>query len=321
MKNKTKGTLKIVIPVILAIAFGIFTFKKLPVDEMVPYFKSANYLWIGVGTFLGLLSHLSRAYRWQYLLEPLGYKIKLPNSIMAVFIAYLANYGIPRSGEILRATVATNYENIPFEKGFGTIIAERVADVVVMFAIIGITLLLQFQFIYNLLINAIGGGKLIVVGVVGLVLVMILYFILRKSRSSFIIKVRTFVKGLVEGITSILKLKRKWQFIFHTLFIWGMYLSMFYVTTFAIPELEWLPIGAILVAFISASFTIAATNGGIFVYPLAVMAAFSLFNLPEDPSYAFGWVMWTSQTILIIILGSLSFLLLPLYNKNKLAIG
>lgn len=320
MKRKTKGILKIVVPIILAIAFGIYTFQKLPIKEMVPYFRSANYLWIAVGVFLGLLSHLSRAYRWQYLLDPLGYSIKLPNSIMAVFIAYLANYGIPRSGELLRATVATNYENIPFEKGFGTIIAERVADVVVMLIIIGITLILQFQFIYDLLVNSIGGDKLIFLLVVGIILAVVGYLILKMSNSPIMKKVKSFLRGLIEGISSILKLKQKWAFIFHTLFIWVMYLAMFYVTTFALPELKGLPLGAILVAFISASFTIAATNGGIFVYPVAVMAAFKLFDMAEDPSYAFGWIMWTSQTLLIIILGSLSFLLLPVYNKNKLAI-
>lgn len=320
MKRKTKGILKIVIPIILAIAFGVFTFNKLPIKEMMSYFQSANYFWISLGVFLGLLSHLSRAYRWQYLLEPLGYNIKLPNSVMAVFIAYLANYGIPRSGELLRATVASNYEKISFEKGFGTIIAERIADMVIMLGIIGVTLLVQFQFIYNLLSKVVGSGKMIFVGIFGLLSFGIVYWFIKSSQNAFAVKIRNFLKGLIEGILSIVKMKRKWPFIFHSLFIWGMYLCMFYVTTFAIPELGNPPVGAIFVAFIAASFTIAATNGGIFVYPAAVMAAFSLFDLPEDPSYAFGWIMWTSQTILIIILGSLSFLLLPIYNKNKLKI-
>ena len=92
---------------------------------------------------------------------------------------------------------------------------------------------------------------------------------------------------------------------------------MFYVTTLAIDDLNGISVGALLIAFIAGSFTIAATNGGIFVYPLAIAAAFSLFDIPENPSIAFGWIMWSSQTLMIIILGSLSFLLLPVYNRIK----
>ena len=112
-------------------------------------------------------------------------------------------------------------------------------------------------------------------------------------------------------------MKQKWAFILHTLFIWGMYVMMFYVTSFAISDLDAIPFAAILIGFISASFTIAATNGGIFVYPLAIGAAFSLFGIPEAPSISFGWIVWTSQTLLIIFFGALSFVLLPIYNRRK----
>ncbi len=112
-------------------------------------------------------------------------------------------------------------------------------------------------------------------------------------------------------------MKHKWAFIFHTLFIWTMYVAMFYVTTFALPETSNLPLAAILIGFISASFSIAATNGGIGSYPLAVYAAFALFSIPEDPSIAMGWILWSSQTVMVIILGGLSLIYLPIYNSIK----
>lgn len=316
MKGKNKKTLKIVIPVVLAVLFGWYTFSNLPIKEIIPYFKSANYWWIIGGVLLGLLSHLSRAYRWNYLLEPLGYKVKLPNSVMAVFIAYLSNYGIPRSGEVLRAAVVTNYEDIPFEKGFGTIVAERLADMLVMLGIIGITLVIEFQFIFDLFSTSLDASKVLLYSGAGAVVLGTLYLTLKRSKSNIILKVKNFLKGLVEGILSILRMKDKWPFIFHTLFIWLMYILMFYVTSFAVPELTEVPFGAILIAFIAASFTIASTNGGLFFYPAAVLAAFILFDLPEEPSYAFGWIIWTSQTLLIILGGVISFIYLPIYNKN-----
>lgn len=317
MSPKFKKRLSLIIPLILAVFFGWYTFSKLPVSTIIPFVKSANYWWIGLGVFFGLLSHLSRAYRWKYLLEPMGYQIKLPNSIMAVFITYLANYGIPRSGEVLRAAVLTTYEDVPFEKSFGTIVAERMADLLVMLGIITITLILEFDFIVELLQKSFQPKKLMLLVAAGIILIALVVLSIKRSTSKFAIKVKMFLKGLIEGMMSIFKMKHKWAFIAHTLFIWGMYILMFYVTTFALPDLTNVSIGAILVAFISASFTIAATNGGIFVYPAAVMAAFTVFGIAKDPSFAFGWIMWSSQTIMIIIAGSLSFIYLPIYNRIK----
>ena len=318
MKKKTKKAVKIIIPLLLAVFFGWYTFSKIPVAVVIPYFKSANYNWIALGVFFGFLSHLSRAYRWKYMLEPMGYTLRFPNSLMAVFITYLANYGIPRSGEVLRALVLTNYEDVPFEKGFGTIIAERVADLFVILGIITITLFLQFDFIYNILEQSFQPTKLIIGGLVMIGIFAMLFIYIKRSNSKIALKIKKFLKGLMEGILSIFKMKHKWSFIFHTLFIWGMYVLMFYITTFAIADLDNIPFGAVLIAFIAASITIAATNGGIFVYPLAVMSAFTLFDVPEAPSLAFGWIIWSSQTIMIVIFGSLSFVFLPIYNRiNK----
>lgn len=236
---------------------------------------------------------------------------------MAVFITYLANYGIPRSGEVLRAAVLTNYERVPFEKAFGTIVAERVADFCVLLLIVALTLIIQFDFIYTILEASFQPKRILIAAVLGVVFMGLVILYLKKSQSKFAIKIKTFLRGLLEGILSIFKMKHKWAFIFHTLFIWVMYVLMFYVTTLAVQDLNGISIGALLIAFIAGSFTIAATNGGIFVYPLAIAAAFSLFDIPEIPSIAFGWIIWSSQTIMIIILGSLSFLLLPIYNRIK----
>ncbi len=295
-----------------------YSLSKLSFQELLGYFKTADYSFIAIGVFLGLLSHLSRAYRWLFMLEPLGYKIKLQNSIMAVFATYLINYTIPRAGEVARASILTNYEGVPFEKGFGTIVSERIADLLVMLLIIAITLFLEFEFIYTYLSEKFDPMKLILG--IGILIIIALFFIfyIKRSTSKIAIKIKTFVNGLIEGALSIFKMKKKWAFIAHTLFIWGMYVLMFYVTTFAIQGLDGIPFGAVLIGFILASFSIAATNGGIGSYPEAIVIAFLLFNLPEDQSRAFGWIMWTSQTAMIIILGGLSLLYLPIFNrKNK----
>ena len=317
MNKNTAKFLKIVLPLLLGILLVWYSLSNISVEELITYFKNADYFYISLGLFFGLLSHLSRAYRWKFMIEPLGYTLRLPNSIMAVFATYLVNYTIPRAGEITRATILTNYEGVPFEKGFGTIVAERIADMLVMIGIISITLFLEFEFIYQFFAERFEPQKIIFGLIFALVLLTFLFLFLKRSQSGIAIKVRSFVAGLVEGIMTIFKMKKKWAFIFHTLFIWGMYVLMFYVTSLALEETSHLPFVAILIGFISASFSIAATNGGIGSYPVAVYAAFSIFAIAKEPSIAFGWIMWSSQTFMIIVLGGLSLIYLPIYNRIK----
>lgn len=317
MNLKIKRILTIALPLLLGVFLVWYSLSQISIKKLIDYFQQANYTYIILGVFFGLLSHLSRAYRWRFQLEPMGYNVKLGNSIMAVFATYLINYTIPRAGEVARATILTNYEGVPFEKGFGTIVAERIADMIVMLGIIAITLFLQFDFIYGFLVEKFDPSK-IILAVAGLLLLLVFFFrYIKKSTSKIALKIKSFVNGLVEGALSIFKMKKKWAFIFHTLFIWAMYVLMFYVTSFALEQTSSVPFAAILIGFIAASFSIAATNGGIGSYPEAIVLAFSLFNLPEEPSRAFGWIMWGSQTLLIIIFGGLSLIYLPIFNRKK----
>ena len=310
-----KKALKIVLPLILGGFLVWYSLSKISMDVLIGYFKEANYSWIFLGLFFGVLSHLSRAYRWKFMLKPLGFKPKFANNVLAVLVGYLVNLALPRAGEVSRALVLTNYENVPFEKGFGTIVAERIADLIMMLSIVMITLFVEFDFIYNLLTKNFNPTKIII----GLAVLIIGFYIfssfVKKAKSGFLLKIKTFVTGLVEGVTSIFKMKNKWAFIFHTIFIWVMYVAMFWATIPAIDGLN-VPLGGILIGFIAGGFSIAATNGGIGLYPIAVAGALALFDIPTEPATAFGWIMWTAQTAMIIVFGGLAFLVLPIYNKK-----
>lgn len=317
MKYTTKDILKFTLPLALGVFLVWYSLSQISLDALLQYFKKANYTYIFLGMLFGLLSHLSRAYRWLFQLEPLGYKIKLGNSIMAVLATYLINYTIPRAGEVARASIITNYEKVPFEKVFGTIVAERIADLIMIFLVVVVTLFIQFDFIYSFLIDRFDPLKLFIVALVGILGMLVVFQFIKTGKSKLALRIKTFVNGLIEGALSIFKMKKKWAFIFHTLFIWAMYVLMFYVTTFALPQISDIPFSAILIGFIAGSFSIAATNGGIGSYPEAIVLAFSLFGIAADPSRAFGWIMWSAQTILIIIFGGLSLIALPIYNRKK----
>ena len=281
------------------------------------YIKNADYRFLLLSVFFGILSHISRAYRWKFLLAPLGYKPRFINSILSVLIAYIANLGIPRSGEILRATILSSYEKIPFEKTFGTIIAERLVDLLILIGFILIALSLQFELIWGILKEKrISLNHLMPVLVSLAILFFIVRLLFKQERYPFITKIKTFCKGVLEGVLSLKTMPHKGIFIAHTLFIWTMYLAMFYVVKWTVYETSILGLNDLLPAFVIGGLAISATNGGIGIYPFSVAMMLAAFGVSNESGLAFGWIVWTSQTLMIIVFGSLSFFVLPLFNRD-----
>jgi len=274
--------------------------------------------WVSLSVLLGILGHVSRAVRWNYLLEPLGYRPKLRNNLLIILMSYFANLGIPRTGEVLRATALTTYEGVPFEKGFGTIVTERVIDVIMLLTIVLTTLLLQTDVIMDVLqkkgLNI--KGMLLLLGFAAMAVLIFIVFI-KKSAHRIAVKIKSFIKGLMDGVFSIFRMKQKWLFLFHTLFIWGCYIGMLWVIKFTVPETVELTFSQLLVAFVAGAFAMATTNGGIGLYPIAVSNALAIFGISAVAGDAFGWIIWISQTLMIVVFGAISFLLLPLLNRNK----
>lgn len=320
MNTKLSKALQIILPLALGIFLIWYSYNKFSpeqLDSIRLYFKNANYSWVLLSITFALLSHFSRAYRWNYMLQPLGHKAKLPNNIMAVGVAYLMNMGIPRSGEISRALVLKKYEGVPFEKSFGTIIAERVADFIILSILVIIALFSQFETLKDYLLASFKPEK-IAIGLVGIMLLGVsFFFVVRKSNNPIIKKIKVFVIGIKDGAFSIIHMENKWGFIGHTLFIWGMYLLMFYACIFALPETSNIGFPVLISAFVVGSFVIAFTNGGFGTYPVAIAGILTLFGIPFEVGTAFGWIIWTSQFAMILIFGGFSFLFLPIYNRKQ----
>lgn len=287
-------------------------------EELWNNIRVADLKWVMLSLFLGILSHMSRAYRWKFLLEPMGYQPKFANSFMAVMGGYLANLGVPRSGEVLRGATISTYEDIPFDKAFGTIVSERIADLFMLLLIVIAGLLIQTRGLITYFeeqnINPFLSVATILIAVI---LGIFLLKLIKRSKNTFLVKVRNFAQGLLEGMKSILKMERKKEFLLHTIFIWTMYLLMFYVIKFTIPETTPLSMAGIMAAFIVGSFAISTTNGGIGVYPLAMGAVLLLFGINQQAGEAFGWIVWGSQTLMVIVLGGFSLIFLPVFNQKK----
>jgi uncharacterized protein (TIRG00374 family) len=283
-------------------------------SDMWEAIKMVNPIWIVISLLFGLFSHFSRAYRWKYLLEPLGYKPKFITSFMAIMIGYFANTFIIRSGEVLRGMSLSKTDNIPFEKAFGTIVAERIADLIVLLLIMTTAVILQSTALVAYFQENANPTGFIILLAVGLTAGIFGLRLLKKSSHPFIQKIRNFGLGLLDGVKSILNMQHNTSFILHTLFIWGMYIGMFWIMKYTVPGTAEAPLGVILASFVIGAFAMSATNAGMGLYPIAMAAIFTFFGYEDGAT--FGWLLWGTQTIFNVIIGGICALILLLIKRR-----
>ena len=320
MKAGIRKFLSLTIPLFIGLGIIYYQFTTLTPEELEKIkisFIKADYFYIFLSLFIALFGFWSRAYRWKFALQHLGYQTKFRNDLMTVCVSYLVNLTIPRSGEVSRAMLLKKYEDVPFDKGFGTIVAERIVDMLIFLLFVTIGFISQFETIYQYLVN--NGVKfetLIWAGILVFVVFVIFVLVWIYAEWKIILKLKQKLSGLIEGMQSILKMKDKWKYIFHSFFIWFSYLAMFYVTIFALPETADISFDVVVMGFIFGTLAVGFTNGGLGAYPLAVASILSLYGISEGIGTAFGYLIWVSQTLLTIFLGLLSYLLLPILNKK-----
>ena len=321
MKKQIRKWLTVLVPLLIGIGIIYYQFTTLTSEEIEKIkisFEKANYYYILLSLIIACVGYWSRAYRWKFALNHLGYETKFSNNFFTVCVSYLVNLTVPRSGEISRAALLKKYEDIPFDKAFGTIVAERIVDLLVFLLFVFIGFVSQFDKIYQFLLSEnVSFQSLIITTIVGVFLFFVFILIWIYAEWQIILKLKKKFSGLVEGITTVYKMKDKWNYIFHSFFIWFSYLMMFYVAVFALPETSEINFDIVIMGFIFGSLAVGFSNGGLGAYPFSIALIFSLYGITKDVGTAFGWLVWTSQTILTIILGLISYVLLPVLNRNK----
>ncbi|WP_233266256.1 lysylphosphatidylglycerol synthase transmembrane domain-containing protein [Myroides fluvii] len=229
-----KTTVNKIISILLPLALGVFLvyyafnqFTKEQIEEMVMHFKDADYRYIIIASIFSVISLWARAYRWKYALNFMGYSPSIATNFMAINIGYLMNLTVPRSGEVSRALVLQKYQQIPFDKSFGSIVSERVVDLICLLLCVFTALILQYDVLENFLLRYVPVNQLAWLGllaVVGLVGVVLIFMYVTWKPIAF---VKRKLKGLVEGVNSIFKMPAKLEFLFFTLVIWGGILLRF----------------------------------------------------------------------------------------------
>lgn len=320
MRKFASKWLSLLIPLLIGISIIYYQYTTLSATELETIktsFQKADYNYIYLSLIIALFGHWFRAYRWKFSLNHLGYHTQLKNNFLTVCVSYLVNLTIPRSGEISRAALLKKYEEVPFDKGFGTIVAERIVDLLIFLLFVCLGFFSQFDKLYQFLISKnIPVQSLISFAVVALILIVIFICVWIYAEWKIIKKLKKKLSGLIEGMASVYQMEKKWWYIFHSFMIWICYLMMFYVAIFALPETTTISFDIVVMGFIFGSLAVGFTNGGLGAYPLSVALIFSLYGIPNGVGAAFGYLVWTSQTLLTIFIGLISYLLLPIVNKK-----
>ncbi|MFY8188810.1 MAG: lysylphosphatidylglycerol synthase transmembrane domain-containing protein [Flavobacterium sp.] len=321
MKSKIKKIISLLLPIALGVFLILYNYNQFSaaqLEQMKTSFVHADYTYIFISLGLAILALITRAYRWKYPLEHLGYETNFKLNFLAVCSSYLVNMTIPRSGEVSRALVLTKYQKIPFDKCFGTIVAERVVDFVFLLSFISLALFLQMDVLKEFLLKIIPLNTLILILVGFLIFSIGFLLFVTRSNTSLAKKIRLKTAGLVNGLKSVFQMKNKVPFLLQTLLIWLFYVLMFYVAIYALPETSDLAFQVVFTAFVVGGLAISFTNGGFGAYPVLVAEILLLYQVPLSAGTAFGWIVWISQTLLIVLLGGISFFLIPFFfNKNK----
>ena len=299
-----------------------FAFRDQNLSEIVYKLGGIEYKYIIISILFGALALISRGLRWVYLVESLGYSSSKKNAVNSVAVGYLTNILIPRAGEISRCTSLQQVEKIPFDKLFGTIILERIIDFAILIALILISFLYKFKEINLFFDEVLGTSENSIfsspIFITLVVLTVVLYLLRnRLKRLKFYEKIKNLIFGMKEGLISVKNLKTKTPFVLHTIFIWLMYVMMTYICFFAIEETKDLNIfDGIYITVIGGLGMIVPSQGGIGSYHLAVKIGLVGIGIAVQPALLFAFAVHTAQTLMTIVFGIVSSLLL-LSHKNE----
>lgn len=329
----SKG-IKSIIQFTLFLSLGIFllwyttrSFTPEQIEKVKSLALSAN--WVLVIPCIGALviSHFIRALRWKMLIEPLGKTPSNTNTFLAVLIGFFLNLVFPRLGEVMKCSLLGKYEKIPVDQLIGTMVTERIIDVLCLLLVIALTILTQLKqvgefakeltqaFSENIKQNT---STLLALFVFTMAVIFMTVFLVQKFKNNKLIKnIKHIFKGVLSGVLSIQRMKNPITFILYTLLIWFLYLSSIRLGFYALEGLEHLGWPESLTLLTFGSFAMIATQGGIGAYQLAIQKTLLLYSIPEVLGLAFGWLLWSTQTIMLLVVGPISLLLLYLLNTRK----
>ena len=320
MKSKSFQVLQYFLLLTLGLGLSWLFFKDLNFADMRAVLSKGNFAWCYPVMFVSLLVYIFRVLRWQMLIKSLGYKTRFINAFSALSIGYFVNFAVPRLGEITRCLSVKKQDNIPFMQLLGTVIIERVIDIICLFIVLLLTLILQFnqlidffqenifQPIYKGFIVKIieGNSTILMIALPAILLMSFLFFQFRKKiRKKSPQIILQFIQGLKEGLASISKLKQKNIFILYTILIWVCYYFMTYLWFFIFEETSVLSWGASLTILCIGTIgrSVPIQGGGMGAYHFLVGQALLLYGVTGIVGKTLATLIHTGQTFFTFAMG------------------
>ncbi len=321
---KIPSWLKTLLFASIGVSLLYFAFKGVDLKAVGKEMGNAKLEWIGLSMLVGLGAVVSRGMRWKLVLDSMGYRSTSWRTSYAIGIGYLINMVFPRAGEVARATALRRSDKIPVDVLLGTIIVERLIDLIIVSILLGLTLILTYPELQKLLASTQGSESAANEGGIpwlwiALALGLLAAWLLRKRffKTSLGQRVQSFLRGLSQGFTSIVRLDKPWAYLGHTVFIWASYFVMIYVCFFAMPATENIQIDQSLFVMMAASMGIVVpVPGGVGAYHYLVAKALEVLSVPYPEGLAFATLVHASQTIMLMSTGVIGFIGLSRFKND-----
>lgn len=326
--KKLTTILKVLVPLALALLLFWYLYKD-AFSDTLQRLKYVNYSWVVLSLILGMLAHLVRSYRWKLLMEPTGNHPTVFRCLIALLIGYLVNLAIPRLGELSRCLVLKRVDNIPVTSSFGTVVSERVLDVLSLMAILGVTLVIEYdtlsEFFDSLFVEKLSGiysniQNGILFALMLLIALLIIWILFRKKfqQSIWWQKIISLARQTWLGFISITRLKNPWTFMLATLSIWVFYYFMSYVVLFAMEPTADLGWQAGLALLVMGGLGMSApVQGGIGAFHLLVAGLLIYYGVTKEDGLSFAFLLHSTQLVLILVAGLISALVLLFVEKKS----
>jgi uncharacterized protein (TIRG00374 family) len=307
--------------VVISILLLYLTFRKTDFQTIVGQIRQADLKYVLFCFLATMVAHLIRAWRWQLLLEPMGYKARLHTGFYAILTGYLANYAIPRGGEVARCGIMQRTDKIPVDKLLGTVVTERIIDVMFMFLILIITCFVEYSTLDHFVnFSALFTKyKTIIIIQIVVFLAVVLFIIYRRKqimRMAFVQKILNILKGFNEGLLSVLKIKKQGLFWLQSAAIW---ISFYFINWFFMHAMDitahfgW-NIVLVVLTMGTVGFAI-PLPGGTGSYHIIIQQTLMLYGLSQDDATSYAFASHSAQLLFVVVTGTIS-LLLALYDSS-----
>jgi len=309
-----------------------WVYSEMGFEVLMRQILQADFKWVFLSIFLSFGANIARAYRWNLLLETLGYRPPLFRTFLALMIGYFANIFAPRLGEITRCGTLKKTDNISFTGSIGTVVTERLVDLFTLIILIGIAFLIEYQrladFFFNFLSSKMPDAQInrwyILIFLAGLTFLLLTVWLFWRANQESLrarpiyIKIRGLLMSLVEGITSIVRLRNIYTFVFITVFIWSIYYLMAFVVFFAFPETSNLGFMAGYSILIMGALGMSApVQGGIGTVHALVASVLLIYGVPEQAAKSYAFLLHSSQLVTILVIGILGLLIAMIITKKQ----